>query len=95
MNELCLRYWKHAETYYRHPDGKPTSELTDLRYAIRAFREHAGTMPAREFGPLAFKAVRERMIVKGWARPTVNKHCGACAVQRCCPAQLKGAGVVR
>lgn len=76
VNELCLGYWKHAEEYYRHADGNPTSELTDLKYAIRAFREHCGTMLAREFGPLAFKAVREKMVGKGWARPTVNKHCG-------------------
>jgi integrase len=76
VNELSLRYWDHAEVYYRDPDGNPTSELTDLRYAIRAFRESFGDTPAREFGPRALKRVRDRMIAKGWARPTVNKHCG-------------------
>lgn len=76
VNELCLRYWRHAEEYYRDAEGEPTSELTDLKYAIRVFREDAGHTPAREFGPLAFKRLRERMVGKGWARPTVNKHCG-------------------
>lgn len=76
VNELCLGYWKHAETYYRHADGTPTSELSDLKYAIRAFREVYGETPAREFGPLAFKTLRERMVKKGWARSTVNDQCG-------------------
>jgi hypothetical protein len=75
-NGLCARYWKHALEYYRHPDGRPTSEQTDLKHAIRAFHAQVGAMPAREFDPLAFKAVREAMIGKGWARPTVNEHCG-------------------
>jgi integrase len=77
VNELCARYWKHAQEYYP-PDseGKPASELVDFRYAIREFRGYAGDMLAREFGPLAFKALRERMVGKGWARPTINRQCG-------------------
>ena len=76
VNELCLRFWTHAQDYYRDADGRPSSEITSLKYAIRAFREHCGDRPAREFGPLALKAVREQMVKKGWARPTVNDHCG-------------------
>ena len=27
VNELILAYWSHVETYYRHADGTPTSEV--------------------------------------------------------------------
>lgn len=76
VNELCVRYLKHADEYYRDDEGNPTSEVTDLKYAIRIFREGIGDTPAREFGPLAFKAMRERMVRKRWSRPYVNKQCG-------------------
>jgi integrase len=77
VNELCARYWKHALEYYPNgPDGKEASELADFRYAIREFREFAGHAPAREFGPLAYKALRERMVRRGWSRPWVNRQCG-------------------
>lgn len=78
VNELCARFWKHAEGYYHaEPDGrKMASELSDFRYAIREFRGLYGDTPAREFGPLALKLLRDRMVKKGWARPTVNKQCG-------------------
>lgn len=77
VNELCARYWKHAQEYYP-PDaeGKMASELVDFKYAIREFRGLAGELPAREFGPIAFKLLRDRMVKKGWARPTVNRQCG-------------------
>lgn len=77
VNELCLRYWKHAETYYPNDhEGKPASELADIKYAIREFRGFFGDRPAREFGPVALKALRERMVGKGWSRRYVNKQCG-------------------
>ena len=77
VNELCLRFWKHAEQYYPNDaDGKPASELKDFRYAIREFRDYAGNFLAREFGPMALKTLRERMVKKGWARPTINRQCG-------------------
>src|SRR5262245_48773743 len=33
--ELMLAYWDHAQVYYRHPGGTPTSELGELRYSLR------------------------------------------------------------
>src|SRR2546425_592400 len=33
--ELSARYWIHAQTYYRHPDGTPTSEVEAYRAALR------------------------------------------------------------
>src|SRR4051794_32527706 len=31
INELILAYWRHAEDYYRHPDGSPTGEQEQVR----------------------------------------------------------------
>src|SRR4051812_15387655 len=28
--EVLVRYWKHAEAYYRHPDGTPTHEVVNI-----------------------------------------------------------------
>jgi integrase len=76
VNELILAFWMHAEGYYRHPDGTPTSELDCLRAALKPLRAIYGHTPAAEFGPLALKSVRERMIETGWCRNLVNKHVG-------------------
>src|SRR5262245_47026302 len=31
VNELILAFWQHAEQHYRHPDGKPTGELSNFQ----------------------------------------------------------------
>ena len=64
--ELLLAYWNHAQDYYRK-DGKPTSEVASLRWALRPVRELYGKTPAAEFGPLALKAVRQKFIESGMA----------------------------
>jgi integrase len=81
VNELALAYWRHAEQYYRHPDGAPTSELACLRAALRPLKELYGHTVAKDFGPLALKDVRQRMIEskekrigRPWSRRTVNLH---------------------
>jgi hypothetical protein len=77
VNELCVRFLRHAEVYYSQtPEGKPSTELVSFKYAIKEFRAFAGEIPAREFGPVAFMALRERMIEKKWARPTINRQGG-------------------
>lgn len=62
VNELILAFWPHAEAHYRRPDGSPTRELDDYRYSLRPLKQLYGHTPAREFGPLALKAVREAMV---------------------------------
>lgn len=66
--ELIARYWAHVESYYRHPDGSPTSEVNDHRYSLRPLNHAYGTTPALDFGPLALKAVRE-LMVNGYDHP--------------------------
>jgi integrase len=81
LNELLLAYWMHAEKHYRRPDGTPTDEIHCLRAALRPLKELYGHTPAQDFGPLALKAVREKMVAtidertgRPWCRRSINLH---------------------
>ena len=76
VNELILRFWTHVEEHYRHPDGTPTSEVDNYRLSLRPLRELHGHTRAREFGPLALKAVRQRMIDQRLCRRLINQRIG-------------------
>jgi len=71
VGELCLVFLRHAETHYVK-NGKQTSEVHILKSIIRPLNELYGMLPAKDFGPLALKAVREKMIATGWTRGTIN-----------------------
>jgi integrase len=72
VNHLNLAYWRHAEQHYPHPDGRPTGELSNLRDALRPLRKLYGHTTAKDFGPLALRAIREEMIHAGLCRTVVN-----------------------
>jgi integrase len=77
VNELILAFWtRFAEGHYRRPDGTPTGELDNYRDSLRPLRRLYGSTPARDFGPLALKAVRQTMIDAGLARTTINQRIG-------------------
>ena len=76
VNELLLGFWRYADAHYRRPDGTPTNELPQFRQTFRLVRELYGHTPAREFGPLALKALRQQMIETGWNRKLVNQRVG-------------------
>ena len=71
VGELCLVFLRHAETHYVK-NGKQTSEVHILKSVISPLNTLYGMLPAKDFGPLALKAVRVRMIELGWCRDTVN-----------------------
>ena len=71
VGELCLVFLRHAETHYLK-DGKQTSEVFILKSVIRPLNELYGMLPAKDFGPLALKAVRAKMVELGWCRPVIN-----------------------
>jgi integrase len=54
--------------HYRHADGTETSELRDYKISLRPLCHLYGHTPARDFGPLALKSVRESMV-KGYLHP--------------------------
>ncbi|QDV72480.1 tyrosine-type recombinase/integrase [Botrimarina mediterranea] len=74
--EVLAAYWRFAKSYYPTPGGKLGGELWSIRGALRFVRELYADRPAEEFGPLALKVVRERMVDAGFARSTVNQNVG-------------------
>jgi integrase len=71
---VIAEFWRHAQDYYRKPDGTPSSEATNLRYVLRPLRRLYGNTPAAEFGPKALKVVREERIRLGWVRSNINRQ---------------------
>jgi integrase len=66
INEMIVRYWDHAEEYYRRPDGTSTNELDEYRLSFRPLKKLYGHTLAGSFGPLALKAVRQALIDGSW-----------------------------
>jgi integrase len=73
--ELLARYWKHAKQYYRK-DGRPTVEISNLLDALRPLKQLYGHTRACEFGPLALKALRDKLIEEGLSRKLINSRVG-------------------
>lgn len=73
--ELIVAFLEHAKTHYVK-NGEPTSEQHCIRAAVRPLRELYGLTPAKDFGPLALKAVRAKLVESGLSRNTVNSNIG-------------------
>jgi len=70
--ELVLAYRRFAQGYY----APPSKEAAQIRLAMRPVVERYGHTLARDFGPLALKAVREVWIEGGLARKYINQRVG-------------------
>jgi integrase len=73
INELVLRYVEYCDGYYRK-NGQTTSEAQQIRLSMRPVRQLYGDTLAAAFGPLALKAVRQRLIDGKLARTEINKR---------------------
>jgi len=73
VGELAIRYMAFADSYYVK-DGKPTTQASLVRSALRCVVATHDRTVAVEFGPQALAKVRESMVAKGWLRTTVNSH---------------------
>jgi integrase len=62
IEDLILAYYRHAESYYRRPDGTVTNEVSDIRLSLRPLRRLYATLPIADFGPLRLEAVRQAML---------------------------------
>ena len=71
VSELILRYWRFARGYYVK-NGQPTDTQSHIRSTLRALREVYGHTQAVDFGPLALRTVREKLMVPGRTRKYVN-----------------------
>jgi integrase len=76
INELILAFWHHVEQNYLKPDGSPTLELANVKFALRTLRQIYGPTQARSFGPKALKTVQHRMVELGLCRNTINRRVG-------------------
>lgn len=74
VNELIVAFWEHAENYYRSPDGKQTTALSNFRTAITPLVEMFGDTEVDEFGPRSLKALQQNMIDRGWCRTNINRQ---------------------
>ncbi|MFP6666708.1 MAG: site-specific integrase, partial [Pirellulales bacterium] len=71
--ELAAAYWKFANQYYRK-NGKATMTVYGVKVVLKHLRTMYGRSSAEEFGPLALKAIRQRMVDSGLARTSVNNN---------------------
>jgi hypothetical protein len=74
VNELILAFVTHPSTYYRRPDGTPTGEFGEYRRTLSLLRDLYGRTSAAAFGPLALKAVREKLVASEWCRGIINQR---------------------
>ena len=73
--ELVNHFWRFAKRHYVK-NGRPTSEQSTIRSALRFLKDLYAERPAAQFGPLALKTVRQKMIDAGWCRNTINASVG-------------------
>lgn len=71
VREVCDRYVAYAKGYYVK-SGKVTAEAGMVATACGHATALFGDQPAESFGPLALKAIRDRIVAAGRARTTVN-----------------------
>lgn len=69
--ELAIAYWKHAKDYYRK-DGDLTTQVDNIRQALKPLKNFYSTTPVNEFGPLKLAAIQEHLIGTGICRNTIN-----------------------
>lgn len=87
--EVVTAYLKHAESYYRRPDGRPsTKTLDNQRLALTTVNQLYGVVRAVEFGPLALRACRDHWKSKGLGRTSINMRVAVVT-----PALLQAAGL--
>lgn len=73
VTEVCIDYVKKADGYYRK-NGQHTNEFGTAKGILKELRTLYGKTDAAEFGPIAFKAFRQRLIDRGLRRTTINHY---------------------
>lgn len=71
--ELLAAYLRHANSYYRNPDGTPSRELERIKLSMSPLSRLYSRTPVAAFTPLMLKAIRLKMVDDGrLARKTIN-----------------------
>jgi integrase len=76
MLELLGQFWHHATSYYRKPDGRPTSTLENFKQVMRPLKDLYGTLAVTDFTPLKLQTVQQHFLEKRWRRQSVNRGVG-------------------
>ena len=74
IDDLTILYVQHADTYYRKPDGRPTGEANNIRFALNPLLDSFGETRARDFSPGRLKQYREALIKAGICRTSINRQ---------------------
>ena len=72
VGEVLAGFWRFAQEYYVK-DGQPTSQVSLVKASLSPVRELYQNLAAEDFGPVALKAVRQRMI-ECHKQPTKNNR---------------------
>jgi integrase len=72
VEELAVAYLHHSERYYRKA-GRPTSQIHQVRQALKGLCALYGELEASEFGPLRLKALQQHWVSRGHSRVYCNK----------------------
>lgn len=72
VDDLVLLYMEHVHQHYRKND-QPTSEVTNIRVALKYVVSQFGTTRVRDFGPRSLKSARQAMIDAGCVRTSINR----------------------
>src|SRR5262245_45433802 len=72
ISALILGYWKFAVKHYGFDTNSRRGDYYCLRDALKILRSLYGRTRAEEFGPLALKACRHKMIEMDWSRKYIN-----------------------
>ena len=75
VTELIARYWQFAKGYYRK-GGEPTGTLDHIKVVLRYLKQCYGHTAAADFGPVAYKVIRQKLVEAGHSRGYVNRQCG-------------------
>jgi hypothetical protein len=73
VSEVMVGYIRHADSYYVK-DGAPTSEAGLVKLSLRVLKRLYGNTPAKDFGPLKLKAVRQAYIDADLCLNEVNRR---------------------
>jgi len=76
VEAVCAAYCAFAVTYYKRPDGSPTSEVANVTTGVRLFREMFGTASVCELRHADMLVWRDALVRSGVARVTVNRRIG-------------------
>jgi hypothetical protein len=71
--ELCDQYLQFAKRHYQK-NGRCTQVTPAIKACLKYVVQWYGDDPAVNFGPLALKAIRQRMVNDGLSRRYVNDH---------------------